>query len=62
MEIKTDEKLLQALKRAAGHKPTAAELKEQRVSFIFGSMKNSSNVTRSRIAELLKEHDGVAAQ
>ncbi len=56
--IKTDPKLLDRLHEAAKREPTAAELHQQRVSFILGSLKESSSVTRSLIEEVLAEQQG----
>ena len=57
-ELKTDANLLRALQRASTRKPTAEELRQQRVSFIMGLLKENSGVTRSRIQEVLAKQDG----
>lgn len=57
-ELKTSELLLAALKEASKRGLTAEELNKQRISFIMGSLKESSTVTRSRIQEVLAEQEG----
>ena len=56
--LKTDPALLRKLQRSADHKPSADEIMKQRVSFVFGSMKSSSGVTRERVRQVLLEQDG----
>ena len=58
VELKTRESLLSALKWATAHPPTPEELGKQRESFIMGSLKESSGVTRSRIREVLARQEG----
>lgn len=58
MDIKTNESLLAALRQASSHTPTADELKEQRVSFIMGTLKEESGVTRAKIEAVLAEQEG----
>jgi hypothetical protein len=58
IELKTQESLLRALKQAAARRLTAEELEKQRVSFIVGSLKESSAVTRARIREVLAQQEG----
>jgi hypothetical protein len=53
LELKTDEKLLNALKNAK--KLSAEEVLEQRVSFVYGSMKSDSSVTREQVKKVLEE-------
>ncbi len=57
-ELKTNEPLLQALARASEHKATPQEIREQRISFILGSIKESSGITRERIQRVLDEQEG----
>jgi hypothetical protein len=57
-ELKTSELLLAALEEASKRELTAEELNKQRVSFIMGSLKESSTVTRSRFEEVLAEQEG----
>jgi hypothetical protein len=59
LELKTDTELLRALKSAAGRKPSAEELVEQRVSYIYGAMDSQSGVTRERIKQTLDDQDGL---
>lgn len=57
-ELKTEQALLDALRQASSHSPTAEELQQQRVSFIMGSLKSSSSVTRDRVQKVLAEQEG----
>ena len=57
-EIKTDESLLSALRKASTRSPTAEELRRQRISFVMGSLKADSDVTRARVEELLELQEG----
>lgn len=57
-DLKTDGALLRALEEAARRRPTADELDEQRVSFIMGSLGESSTVSRERVTEILAAHEG----
>lgn len=57
-ELRTNSKLLSALKRASTHVHTAEELRKQRVSFILGTISDSNNATRERVEEVLAAHEG----
>jgi len=56
--LKTDQSLLKKLERAADRKPSQAEIQEQRVSFVFGSMKPDSGVTRDQVRDVIAGKDG----
>ena len=58
-ELKTSAELLEALEKAASRKLTAAEMLEQRVSFVFGSMDSDSNVTHQHIKQVIAEQEGL---
>ena len=58
MDLKTDADLIKALRDAARHQPTAEEVRAQRVSFIFSSIKESSGVTKARIEDVLAKQEG----
>jgi len=60
-QLKTDEALLKALRAAAVHKMTAAEIREQKISFILGSLKSESGVTREKVIEALAKQHGEKA-
>lgn len=59
--LKTDPALLNKLKGAAARKSSQDEIFEQRVSFVFGSMKENSGVTRERVRRVILEQDGAPA-
>lgn len=56
--LKTRDSLLKKMSVAAKATPTEAQLRKQRVSFIMGSLKGSSSVTRARVEEVLAAHEG----
>jgi hypothetical protein len=57
-ELKTKESLLSALRAATTRAPTADEINRQRVSFIIGTLKETSGVTRSKVQEVLDKQEG----
>ena len=57
-DLKTDEALLKKLRNAASRKLTAEELYKQRVSFIMGSLSDSSTVTRAQVTKALADIEG----
>jgi hypothetical protein len=60
-DLKTDETLLKTLRAAAGKQMTAAEVREQRISFILGTLKKDSGVTRERVEQVLAVQRGERA-
>jgi hypothetical protein len=56
--LKTSESLLDALRDAAAKELTAAELRKQRISFIMGTLKDTSTVTREKVTEVLAAQEG----
>ena len=48
-KLKTNESLLRALKSASGRVLSSEDIEKQRVSFILGSLKASSGVTREKV-------------
>lgn len=60
--LTTSDELLSKLKTAAAHKPSQNEIFEQRVSFVFGSIKESSGVTKERVRQLILEQKGATAE
>lgn len=59
LDLKTDPGLLSALQGASQHKQTAAEMLEQRVSFVYGSVSSKNGVTRDQVRKLILEQEGV---
>jgi hypothetical protein len=53
LKLKTSHDLLVGLSAAAGKKQSQAELAEQRVSFVFGSMKPDSGITREQVRKVI---------
>lgn len=58
MDLRTKDSLLKALRLASSRMPTPDELHKQRVSFIVGTLKENSGVTRERVEQVLAEHEG----
>lgn len=56
--LKTDEKLIKRLRKAASKPLTKEELARQRVSFVFGNLPSKSNITRDHVAEKIKKNEG----
>lgn len=50
--LKTDEALLQKLREAK--KPSRAEVREQRVSFVFGSLDSGNTMTKEQVRKLVE--------
>ena len=62
LALKTDPKLIEKIKSAATHKPSATEIFEQRVSYVYGLMPSKSGVTRERVRQVIEGGlTGVAA-
>jgi hypothetical protein len=57
-ELKTDAALLEALKRALAHNPSAEEIEQQRLSFVMGSLKTTNQITRAEVQRILNQHEG----
>ena len=56
--LKTKESTLLALEKAARIPLTPAEIREQRVSFIMGSIDTDSPMTRAEVQEILAKQEG----
>lgn len=52
VRLKTDALLLQKLRET--REPSAAEVKEQRVSFVFGSLDSESPMTREQVRQMVE--------
>jgi hypothetical protein len=50
---KTKESLLKKLRHAPA--PSAEEVKEQRISFVYGSLDKKSKVTREQVRKMIEE-------
>ena len=56
--VKGDPQVLEALKKAAARQMTAEERRQQKVSFIMGTMGDDSTITREKVEKILAEQDG----
>jgi hypothetical protein len=57
-DLKTQEALLGALREASARAVTPEELHAQRVSFIMGSVKAESGITREQVQRVLAKQEG----
>lgn len=60
-ELRTSEALLATLAEASRRGVTAEELRQQRISFIVGSLKGTSTITRLRVQEVLAQQERKSA-
>lgn len=60
LALKTDQRMLESIQRAASKQVTAEELLAQRVSFVYGSMDNKSTVTKDRVRQVILGLAGTA--
>jgi hypothetical protein len=58
LDLRTSADLLNALGKAASRKMTFSEIREQCVSYIYGSMKPDNGLTRDEIRQFLIEREG----
>lgn len=56
-EIVTDSGLLQRLAAAASRGLTLDELRQQRISFVYGNLPKSSSMTKHQVQEVLEGID-----
>lgn len=57
-ELKTSQSLLDALRKASSQKVSSDELHAQRVSFIMGTVKGASGITRQQVQQVLAKQEG----
>lgn len=62
LDLKTDPGLLSALQGASQRKQTAAEMLEQRISFVYGSVSSKNGVTRDQVRQLILEQEGAEGE
>lgn len=56
--LETSPALLEAIRKASVTELTADEVRRQRVSFVMGTLKDQSSITRDRVEEVLAKQDG----
>ena len=56
--VKGDPRVLEALEKASARQMTAEERRQQKVSFIVGTMGDDSTITREKVEKILAEQDG----
>ncbi len=57
-KIKTQPDLIRALKKAASLELSADDVHRQRVSFVMGTLKEKSDITRAKVEQVLAKQDG----
>jgi hypothetical protein len=57
-DAKTRSELISALQKSAKTKISAEELQAQRISFIMGTLKKDSGITREKVQRVLEEQKG----
>ncbi len=57
-DIKTEQRLLAALKSAATTQLTSAEMQKQRISFVMGMIGDKSTVTREQVKNIVEKQEG----
>ena len=57
-ELKTKASLLEALQKASTRNLTAEEIRQQRISFVMGTLKDSSAITRAKVQDVLDKQEG----
>ncbi len=56
---KTGEALEKRLRKAASKPMTKDEVREQRISFVYGNLPHNSTLTREEVARILASREGV---
>lgn len=59
MSLKTDAGLLEVMRTTASKKLSSEEQLEQRVSYVYGLLHDSSNVTKEQVRRAILEQVGV---
>jgi len=57
-DLKTDPVLLAALQRALALPQNPADIDQQRLSFVMGSLKSTNGITRAKVQEILSKQEG----
>ncbi len=57
-DLRTRQSLLDKLKNSASKPMTYDEIRKQKISYVMGSLKDSSSVTLAKVKEVLSVHDG----
>lgn len=60
-ELRTDSVLLARLTEAAKRQLTSSELRKQRVSYVFGNMRDESTMSRAQVEAVLDRAEGRSA-
>ena len=58
IDLHTSASLLSKLSESAAREMTENELRSQRISYVMGTLKEDSSVTREQVKEILARHEG----
>ncbi len=58
IKLRTDDAIIDALRKVATKDLSARDVHEQRVSFVMASFKESNGVTRAKIEKILATQNG----
>lgn len=56
--LRTDEGLLNALKRASSRTPSFDQLERQRLSFVMGALPDDNDMTREEVQSVIEQQEG----
>jgi hypothetical protein len=56
--LKTSDDLLEKLRRATRVELSEDAIRRQRVSYVFGAINSSDDVTKEKVEEILARHEG----
>jgi hypothetical protein len=57
-DLHTNPKLLDKLRASASKELTADIIRQQRISYVMGTLKDDSSVTRDKVRDVLRLHEG----
>lgn len=60
-KFKTDSRLMEALRAAAGSKMTKAQIRSQKISFVMSAVDEKNGITRADVERMIDESEGQAA-
>ena len=60
-ELRTNESLLSALKKATSPSPSQSQVEKQRLSFVMGALPTDNNMTREQVQQILDQQRGATA-
>lgn len=58
INVSSDPELLEALRRAAGRRLTADEIREQKISFVMSAISDGCAMTRAEVRQQINRQEG----